>query len=774
MGKYILKNKWVLMAILLVATCFMAYKTTQIELSYDFARAVPLDNQKYIDYQAFKQKFGNDGNMMVAGFDNQQMFTVNEFNALHNLQEQLKAIPGITSVFSVADAVSLHFNDSTQKIETRKIFPFPLASQGALDSAKLLFENLPFYKGLLHQPQTHSYVMAISLNKDSINSKARNGLVYAIKQKIQVYEQAQKTTVRLSGLPFIRTAIAEKITHEMNYFLLGSLLLSAITLLLFFRSVLAMFLSLLVVALGVVFSLGTMVILGFKITLLTALIPPLIVVIGVPNCIYFLNKYHTSYLEIGQKQQALVNMIGKMGIVTLFCNIAAAIGFAVFALTTSTLLIEFGIVAGINIMVLFYISLILIPSVLSIAPVPKPREMKYLTARWMTYCIEKIEVIALQNQRWVYAITIITVLGAGWGVTKLRSEAFIVDDLPKQDRIYADLKWFESNFGGVMPLEIMVDTKKKNGLLKTLKPLEKIDELSTYIEANDATARPMSLVEALKFAKQAYYDNDTSNYAVPTEFDIPVLGQYLKAKSTDSATTENKSKSGFANILNNFMDSSKAAARISVNMKDIGTVALPKLLADFQAKAAEIFDTAKYSVTFTGTSVTFLEGSKYIINGLKESIAYAFLLIALSMLYLFKNVRMVVCSLIPNIVPLFITAGVMGWAGIPLKPSTVLVFSVALGIAIDVTIRFLVNYKQELPLHQNQIATTVRSTIQNTGVSIIYTSLVLVAGFIIFCFSEFGGTRSLGWLTSLTLVVGTLTNMLLLPCLLISLSKKGS
>ncbi|TAF94347.1 MAG: RND transporter, partial [Bacteroidetes bacterium] len=453
----------------------------------------------------------------------------------------------------------------------RKIFPFPLASQGALDSAKLLFENLPFYKGLLHQPQTHSYVMAISLNKDSINSKARNGLVYAIKQKIQVYEQAQKTTVRLSGLPFIRTAIAEKITHEMNYFLLGSLLLSAITLLLFFRSVLAMFLSLLVVALGVVFSLGTMVILGFKITLLTALIPPLIVVIGVPNCIYFLNKYHTSYLEIGQKQQALVNMIGKMGIVTLFCNIAAAIGFAVFALTTSTLLIEFGIVAGINIMVLFYISLILIPSVLSIAPVPKPREMKYLTARWMTYCIEKIEVIALQHQRWVYAITIITVLGAGWGITKLRSEAFIVDDLPKQDRIYADLKWFESNFGGVMPLEIMVDTKKKNGLLKTLKPLEKIDELSTYIEANDATARPMSLVEALKFAKQAYYDNDTSNYAVPTEFDIPVLGQYLKAKSTDSATTENKSKSGFANILNNFMDSSKAAARISVNMKDIGT-----------------------------------------------------------------------------------------------------------------------------------------------------------------------------------------------------------
>lgn len=142
------------------------------------------------------------------------------------------------------------------------------------------------------------------------------------------------------------------------------------------------------------------------------------------------------------------------------------------------------------------------------------------------------------------------------------------------------------------------------------------------------------------------------------------------------------------------------------------------------------------------------------------------------MFYLFRSFRILICSLIPNLIPLIITAGVMGWAGITLKPSTVLVFSVALGIVIDVTIRFLINYKQELPVQNGQVAPTLVQTIKHTGISIIYTSLVLIAGFIIFCFSEFGGTNALGWLTSLTLVVGTVTNLVLLPVLIISTSRK--
>ena len=221
------------------------------------------------------------------------------------------------------------------------------------------------------------------------------------------------------------------------------------------------------------------------------------------------------------------------------------------------------------------------------------------------------------------------------------------------------------------------------------------------------------------------------------------------------------------------MDTARQQARISVSMKDVGSARLPHILDSIQARANQIFpDTSKYKVLLTGSSVTFLEGTSYIISGLKESIFWAFLLIALCMLYLFKSWRILLCSLLPNLIPLVITAGVMGWVGIPLKPSTVLIFSVALGIAIDVTIRFLINYKQELPRHNYDMKHTVIQTIHSTGISIIYTSLVLIAGFIIFCFSGFGGTQSLGWLTSLTLITATITNLVLLPSLLITFIRK--
>ena len=320
-----------------------------------------------------------------------------------------------------------------------------------------------------------------------------------------------------------------------------------------------------------------------------------------------------------------------------------------------------------------------------------------------------------------------------------------------------------------MPLEIVVDTKKKYGVTRNFNNLQKLDSLTLYLAAQPEMARPLSLIEGLKFARQAFYDGDSANYTMPSEFDLPGLQQYLNMRGgNDSSAKENS----FNKLVATFMDSARQEARISVNMADIGSHKLPQLLDGIQKRTDELFPKPDYDVKLTGSSITFLEGGRFIINGLKESIFWAFLLIALCMLYLFKSFRMLLCSLIPNVIPLVITAGVMGWVGVPLKPSTVLIFSVALGIAIDITIRFLVNYKQELPYFKTTQETVIQ-TIHSTGISIIYTSLVLIAGFIIFCFSGFGGTQALGWLTSLTLITATFTNLILLPALLISFSKKG-
>jgi len=766
LGQFILKNRLALLLILAALTSFMVYHASKVELSYEFARAIPTDHPKYKAYQEFRKKFGEDGNLLVIGLKTDKLFQQKIFDNYILLQKDLKQTNGVEDIISIPSAINLVKDSATERLRAEIIFADTMLTQAQIDSSKNIFFSLPFYKTLLYNPESNAWLMGVRINKNIMNSKKRIGVVESITKRANDFGKENGLQVYLSGLPLIRTEMATRIANEMKWFLFASVILSALILLLFFRSFGTMLLSLGVVITGVVWSLGTIHLLGYKITLLTALIPPLVVVIGIPNCIYFLNKYHTAFNDTGDKKKSLVEMVGRMGVVTLFCNLSAAIGFAVFALTRSDVLKEFGTVAGANIMLLFFISLILIPTVLSYMAAPKSRHTKYLENVSLNRWLGRLEHWSLNHRRLIYAVSFVVVLVAIAGIFRLKSVGYIVDDLPKSDKIYTDLKFFEKNFKGVMPLEIVVDTKRKYGVSKIFSNLEKIDTLSQYIGSMNGIARPLAITEGLKFAKQALFDGDSNNYTMPTAADLPALKEYLDFKA-DTSTTRNS----FSKLVSTFMDSNKQQARISVNMADVGSKRLPHILDSIQTKAGELFkDTSRYRVILTGTSVTFLEGSNFIIHGLKESIMWAFLLIALCMLYLFRSFRILICSLIPNVIPLLITAGVMGWAGVPLKPSTVLIFSVALGIAIDVTIRFLVNYKQELPLHGNDLKATVIETIHSTGISIIYTSLVLIAGFVIFCFSGFGGTKALGWLTSLTLITATLTNLVLLPAILISTS----
>jgi len=772
LGQIILKYRFFFLVLIIGATAFMGYHASKLELSYEFTRAIPSDHPANKTYQAFKEKYGQDGNMLVVGVQTAHLFDEGIFNTYTQLSKDLRKVDGVNDIIALPLASNLIKDSATEKLNAVTIFPSGKLSQSTIDSSKEVFLSLPFYKGLLYNPETNAWLMGVNIEKTVINSPRRNAVIADIKKITDAFQQQTKLEVHLSGLPLIRTELSTRIANEMRWFLLASVVLSALILLLFFRSTSSMALSLGVVIMGVVWSMGTMHLLGYKITLLTALIPPLIVVIGVPNCIYFLNKYHTSWEKrkddtTNAKGACLVDMVGKMGIVTLFCNVAAAIGFAVFAFTKSEILQEFGVVAGINIMVLFFISLILIPVVLSLLPPPKARHTKYLDNPRLNRWLDRLEKWSLNHRKLIYTITTVIVLFAITGIFKLKNVGYIVDDIPQKDKIYTDLKFFEDNFKGVMPLEILVDTKKKYGVSRNLNNLIRIDSLSYYLSTMPEIGKPLSITEGLKFARQAFFDGDSTNYLMPAEYLLPALAGYLSSKE-DSTTT----KSSFSKLIASFMDSTRQEARISVNMKDIGSERLPHVLDSIKLISNRLFDTAHYKVTFTGTSVTFLEGSRFIINGLKESIGWAFLLIALCMLYLFKSVKILICSLIPNIIPLVITAGVMGWVGVPLKPSTVLVFSVALGIAIDITIRFLVNYKQELPNQQSDPTRTVIETIHSTGISIVYTSLVLIAGFIIFIFSGFGGTEALGWLTSLTLVTATFTNLVLLPALIISLTSR--
>ena len=778
-ARLVLKYRLFWLIALLSVTGYMGWRASRVQLSYDFTKTIPTDNPKYRAYQEFRQRFGEDGNVLAIGVQTDKFFQLDVFNDYIALTDELRKVPGVDDVLGINSAINLVKDTVTQKPLVVQIFPAHPTTQAQIDSGKAVLLGLPFYRGLLYNAETGTWLTAVHVNKDVMNSKGRITTVNAISRAVDSYGLRHGFDMHTSGLPLIRTKMATKVSNETTWFLLGSVVILSIILFLFFRSLSTVLLSLAVVVVGVIFSLGTMDLFGYKITLLNALTPTLVVVIGIPNCIYFMNKYHTAFRDTGDKHEALVVMIGRMGVVTLFCNLTAAIGFGVFALTRSAILNEFGVVAGINIMLLFFISFILIPVVLSYLPAPKDKHMRYLENRWLAVILKRLEVWTLHHQRAIYAVTAVVVVVAVAGMFRLQSEGFILDDLPQKDPLFMDMKFFEKNFKGVMPLEIVIDTKRKKGLrANMLKTLDSVDQLSKYITSRPEMARPLSLVEGLKFIRQSYYGGDTSNYDIPnSNTDLVFLSSYLnfggggdsaKRSGGDSAKKAGTGNNSLAKLLHSFVDSNQQRLRVSINMKDIGSKQLPLVLDDLKKKTDELFDSSKYRVEFTGTSVTYLEGSAFVIRGLKDSIQWAFLLIAACMLFLFRSVRILVCSLVPNVIPLIVTAGIMGWAGVRLKPSTVIVFSIALGIAIDITIRFLVNYKQEKSGNAEQ---SVIDTINKTGISILYTSLVLVAGFVIFCLSDFGGIFALGWLTSVTLVIATITNLVFLPALLVTMTK---
>lgn len=762
---FIQKYRVAVLVVLSLLTAQMGFFASRVKMSYEMASAIPTDNPKYLEYQSFRKMFGEDGTMLAVGFSREPLFDSAFLAAFSTWQDKLRAIEGVDNFLSIPSAINLVKSDSGDggKLITQPVF----AAGKSFDSSMNEFLNLPFYRNLLYNPETSSCLTAVYLKKDYLFSERRVKLVQEITDLTDAFAKAQGIEAHYSGLPFIRTRFAESVKFEMNLILLVSLVLTGLILFLFFRSLSAVLFSMLIVVAGVVWALGFLGLFAYKITILSALIAPLLVVIGLPNCIYFLNKYHTQLAVHADKKKALLSMVERMGIVTLFTNLTAAIGFGVFYFTRSQVLKEFGLVSGLSIMAVFLISLFAIPAIFSFLKEPDEKHTRYLENRALSNVLLRFETWVFSHRGLVFGFWGVLLAASLFGMSLLRSEGHIVDDLPKSNKIYTDLKYFEKHFHGVMPLEIVVDTRKKQGAT-TLPTLRKMDELSQVLAGFPEMSKPLSLVEAIKFARQAYYDGDSSSYGVPNSFDIAFLLPYLKMKADSGKQTQ------LSRIARSFADSTRRYARISVNMADVGSVKLPKLLDSINRAAVEIFDTSRYTLSYTGTGVVFLEGSKFIISSLTESIILALIMIVVCMVVLFRSWRIVVISIITNIIPLVITAGVMGFFRIPLKPSTVLVFSIALGIAIDVTIRFLVNYKQDLPANGYRIHDTVRQTIRETGISIIYTSLILSAGFVVFLVSQFDGTKALGYLTALTLFLAMIANLTILPAMLVWFDREKS
>ena len=760
-SRIILKNRYLILILIAIVTTFLVFQMKNMRFSYTEANLLPENHEVNIQYNKFLEIFGEEGNLVLLAVKDSSFFTTDKFNAWNSLAKSFDSLPEVEFTLSIADVKKLKKDTKNRKFVLESIYEEKITSQEKVNSIKKeLFEKLPFYDNLLYNKKTGTIQTAIYIDKEIVNTPVRKAFVFdKLIPIIDRFEKENNLDVRVSGMPYIRTINAQNIIDEIQLFVLGALFITGIIFFFFFRSYRATFITLLVVTIGVTWAFGFIGLFGYEITVLTALIPPLIIVIGVPNAVFLINKYQQEIKSHGQQAKALQRVISKIGNATLMTNITTASGFATFVFVKSQLLREFGILASINILSIFVLALLIIPIIYSFMEPPKKKHLNHLERRWMENVVDWMEKMVREQRIAIYITTVVIIILGIIGLYQIRVSGSLIEDMPKTKAFFKDIKFFENEFGGIMPLEILVDTKKEKGVMK-LSTLKRMDKINEVIESFPELSKPVSIVNLVKYSKQAYYKGKPKYYQLPTSQEQNYIFEYTK------------NSDGNSNMLNNFVDSTGQFARITTFMKDIGTDKMNVIQERLSQIVKKEFPSERYNVSFTGKALVFLKGTNYLIGNLVFSLSLAILLISLFMAWMFRSFRMILISIIPNMLPLLITAGLMGFFGIPIKPSTILVFSIAFGISVDDTIHFLAKYRQELIASNWKIRKSVYAALRETGVSMFYTSIVLFFGFLVFTVSSFGGTIALGGLVSITLLLAMVSNLLLLPSLLLTFEDK--
>jgi predicted RND superfamily exporter protein len=760
-ARLILRNRIMFLLAILSTTFLLSTQWSNIRFSFTEANLLPDNHPFNTFYQEFLDSFGEEGNMIVLAVQDDAFFEPEKLAAWAALGDSLAASPSIENVVDLSRLTQLKRNDRKKVFEVAPL-PYQKSKTQAEANAlkEWLYEQQPLYDGLLFNKETNVIQTAVYLKTEVVNSGARQRFVdNLLADNVAAFEKQTGLDVRVSGMPYIRTLNAKMILDEIGLFVLMATLVTTLIFFFFFRSYRATFISMSIVVIGVMWAFGIIGLLGFEITVLTALIPPIIIVIGVPNCIFLINKYQNEIKKHGNQARSLQRVIAKIGNATLMTNMTTACGFATFTLTNSSLLREFGVVASINIMMIFLLSLLMIPIIYSFMAIPNKKHLEHLNRVWMSGFVRWMERIVKHRRVSVYFISVLALMLSIVGIYEIRLSGTIIDDMPKKAPFYQDIRFFETHFKGVMPIEIMIDTKRANGATR-LSTLNRMNRLESDLLEIPELSNPVSAVSVAKYLKQSYYNGNPKYFQLPTR----QQDNFIRAHA--------KNLKGDVNFLKSLVDPTGQFARMTVMLQDVTTARMEAIELEVKKSIDKHFAVDQFNVSVTGKALGYLKGTRFLVRNLVVSLGLAILLIALFMAYMFRSFRMILISLLPNVIPLILTAGMMGFLGIAIKPSTILVFSVAFGISVDDTIHFLVKYRQELKATRWNIKKSVYSALRETGVSMFYTSIVLFFGFSVFMISSYGGTVALGGLVSATLLFAMLANLILLPALLLSLEKQ--
>jgi len=720
-----------------------AFFATQLKFTFSFEQFFPEGDDDLAFFQEFISDFETDDNFLLVAIENKDgVFDSSFLKKFHAFSLDCKDLPHVISSqsltqiryplktpFGVTTIPAIHINDPSKYDQDKKI----------------ILEDERFRETFINSDVT-SLTVSIK-NIESIGLQESEELISAIYEKLDQY---QFDDYHLLGRAYFSKELVEMQLYEIIITSLISGFLILFVMFLIYKKPMSVFIGLISIGMGLVIFLGVLGLLGRELNIMSALYPVLMLIVGTSDVIHIMTKYLDELKKGKLQNDAIWVTIKEVGLATLLTSVTTAVGFLTLMSSRIYPIRDFGINAGVGVIIAYIVVILFTTACLSLCSKNQLLSLKKESGRW-DRLMEKGYQLTINKSKTILATTFLITIACLYGMTLISTNYKIESNLPRTGKVTEDFKYFEKNYGGFRPLEFAIQTK---GDIKADDYViqSEINNLEEHLRTTGKFNSIVSPTMLQKSIQRMNGRNKASAYIFPS-----TEKQYLKNKKLIE-----KIPNVGTNIL---INKDKTKARLSTRLLDIGADNIRNLGAEMDEWVGKNIDTSLMSVKRTGSGILVDKNAFYVRESLMKGLSIALVIISLLMGFLFKDFKMLLISIIPNVFPLFFAAGLMGYFGIEMEAGVAIVFAIIFGIAVDDTIHFLSKFKLSLRAGKS-IEESIHVTFKETGKAICLTSVILFFGFMIMLFSNNPPSVNIGFLISITLVSAVACDLLLLPILI--------
>lgn len=751
-------QKWarIVLITLTVFTGFFIYVVRDLEFDYDYEKYFPKSDDSMVHFEQFRKEYGEDSNFLLIGLENKSgIFNIDFLKQVKAFGDELKADTIVEFIASPVHNCGYFKKAGLNGLSFKPYLNLNLPEISVEDSLRI-FQNEQFLGSILSK--NGQSICLFVRTQSNLNKKEAAHVLKLIDDK---KEKFNFSGFHLAGRVLAQTYIVDKMIWELVLFISASIFLLVGFLYISFRSWWGVVIPLTVVLVAIVWTLAIMLFTGKSFDLLMVMLPTIIFVVGMSDLVHLLAKYLDELRQGKEKFEAIKVAFKEVRWATFLTSLTTAIGFFSLTFANITPIKEFGIYAGISVFVAYFLAFTFLPSVLVLVNPPQKLIESPKNNFWDKF-LRKWLISIFNNKSKIIFITVGLVIIGVFTANALKIDNYLLEDLSNSDPVKKDVIYFEENYSGLRPFEAEIIAKKESGVI-SFEFLNELQKIEYYLkteytqEGVGFLISPTTLIKEANFIKKGSKSKYRKLPKTQRRFDA--LKRQIKKGADQLGQVE--LGNGF-NLVSN--DSMKC--RITGKLRDVGGFNIGLENKKLEAFIAENINSEILDFRLTGTAVLIDKNNGTLAKDLMFSLLFAFTIIAFVVGVMFKNVKIALLSLVPNILPLLLVTVVMFIGGIDLKISTSLIFTLAFGIAVDDTIHLLSKYKLEQKKGRSHLYALKRSYL-SSGKAIIVTSLILVGGFLTLLFSTFTSTFYMGLLVSVTLILALILDLMVMPLIML-------